>query len=171
MLATWKKSYDQPKECVKKQRHYFANKGPSSQCYGFYSSHVWRWELDCKEGWVPKNWCFWTMVLEKTLQSPLDSREAKPVNPKGNQSWIFIGRVMLKLKPPKYFSHLMRRTNSLENTLMLGKIEGERRRGWQEMRWHHWLNGHEFEQTQGDGEGQGRLACCSSWGCKELGTI
>ena len=134
MLATWKKSYDQPKECVKKQRHYFANKGPSSQCYGFSSSHVWRWELDCKEGWVPKNWCFWTVVLEKTLQSPLDCRETKPVNPKGNQSWIFIGRVMLKLKL-QYFSHLMRRTNSLENTLMLGKIEGERRRGWQEMRW------------------------------------
>ena len=134
MLATWKKSYDQPRECVKKQRHYFANKGPSSQCYGFSSSYVWMWELDCKEGWVPKNWCFWTMVLEKTLQSPLDCRETKPVNPKGNQSWIFIGRMMLKLKL-QYYGHLIRRTDLLENTLMLGKIEGERRSGWQRMRW------------------------------------
>ena len=82
----------QPRQCIKKQRHHFANKGPSSQSYGFSSSHVWMWELDRKESWVLKNWCFWTVVLEKTLESPLDSKEIKPVNPKGNQSWLFIGR-------------------------------------------------------------------------------
>ena len=112
----------------------FANKGPSSQSYGFSSSHVWMWELDSKESWVPKNWCFWTVVLEKALESPLDCKEIQPVHPKGNQSWIFIGRLMLKLKL-QYFGHLMRRTDSLEKTLMLGKIEGGRRRGWQRMRW------------------------------------
>ena len=95
------------------------------------------WELHQKEGWEPKNWCFWTAVLEKTLGSPLDSKEIKPVNPKGNQHWIFIGGLMHKLKL-QYFSYLMRRADSLEKTLMLGKIEGRKRRGWQRMRW---LNG------------------------------
>ena len=92
MLASWKKSYDQPRQHIKKQRHYFTNKVPSNQSYGFSSSHVRMWELDYKESWVPKNWCFWTVVLEKTLESPLDFKEIQPVNPKGNQSWIFIGR-------------------------------------------------------------------------------
>ena len=84
----------------KKQRHYFANKGPSSQSYGFPSSHVWMWELDCEESWAPKNWSFWTVVLEKTLESPLDCKEIKPVNPKGNQLWIFIGRTESEAKVP-----------------------------------------------------------------------
>ena len=132
MLAPWKKSYDQPTQYIKKQRHYFANKGPSSQGYGFSSSHVWMWELDYKESWALKNRCFWTVVLEKTLESPLDCKEIQPVHPKGNQSWIF--RLMLKLKL-QYFGHLMWRSNSLEKTLMLGKIEGRRRRGYQRMRW------------------------------------
>ena len=92
MLTPWKESYDQPRQHIKKQRHDFANKGPHNQNYGFSSSHVWMWELDHKESWVPKNWCFWTVVLEKTLESPLDCKEIQPVNPKGNQSWIFIGR-------------------------------------------------------------------------------
>ena len=92
MLAPWKKSYDKPRQHIKKQRHYFANKGPSSQSYGFSSSHVWIWELDHKESWLLKNWCFRIVVLEKTLESPLDRKEIKPVNPKGDQSWIFIGR-------------------------------------------------------------------------------
>ena len=131
MLAPWKKSYDQPRQHIKKQKHYFANKGPSSQGYGFSSSHVWMWELRYKESWVPKNWCFWTVVLEKTLETPLNCKEIQPVHPKGNQSWIFIGR-MLKLQ---YFGHLMRRTDSLEKTLMLGKIEGRKRRGRQRRRW------------------------------------
>ena len=112
----------------------FANKGPSSQGDGFSSSHVWMWELDYKQSWVPKNWCLWTVVLEKTLKSPLDCKEIQPVHSKGNQSWIFIGRTEAKLKL-QYFGHLMRRTDWLEKTLMLGKIEGRRRRRWQRMRW------------------------------------
>ena len=91
-LAPWKESYDQPRQHIIKQRHYFANKGPLSQSYGFSSSHVWMWELNYKESWAPKNWCFWTVVLEKTLESPLDCKEIQPVHLKGNQSWIFIGR-------------------------------------------------------------------------------
>ena len=131
--APWKESYDQHTQHIRKQRHYFANKDLSSQGYGFSSSHVWMWELDYKESWVPKNWCFWTVVSEKTLESPLDCK-IQPVHSKGNQSWIFIGRTMLKLKL-QCFGHLMRRTDPFEKTLMLGKIEGGRRRGWQRMRW------------------------------------
>ena len=130
MLAPWKKSYDQPRQHIKKQRHFFANKGLSSQSYVFSSSHVWMWELDYKESWVPKNWCSWSMVLEKTLENPLDCKEIELVHPKGNQSWIFIGRT-----DAEYFGHLMRRIDSFEKTLMLEKIEGGRRRGRQRMRW------------------------------------
>ena len=86
--SSWKKSHNQPRQHIKKQGHYFVNKGPSSQSYGFSSSHVWMWELSYKESWAPKNWCFWTVVLEKTLESPLDCKEIQPVSPKGNQSWI-----------------------------------------------------------------------------------
>ena len=100
MLAPWKKSYDQPGKHIKKQRHYFADKGPSNQGYGFSSSHVWMWELDYKESWAPKNWCFWTAVLEKTLENPLDCKEIQPVHPKGNQSWIFIGRTDVEAETP-----------------------------------------------------------------------
>ena len=92
MIAHWEKSYDQPRQQIKKQRHYFANKGPSSQSHGFSSSHVQMWELDYKESWAPKNWHFWTVVLEKTLESSLNCKEIQPVHPKGNQSWVFIGR-------------------------------------------------------------------------------
>ena len=88
--APWKKSYDKPRQCIKKQRYYFADKGPYSQSYGFSSSHVWMWESDHEEDWAMKNWCFRTVELEKTLESPLDSKEIKPVNSKGNQPWIFI---------------------------------------------------------------------------------
>ena len=137
MFAPWKKSYAQPRQHIKMQRHYyFADKGLSSQSYGFSSSHVWMWELDHKEGWAPKNWYFWTVVLKKSLESPLDFKEIKPVNPKGNQSGCSLEGLMLKLKP-QYFGHLMRRTHSLEKTLMLGKIEGRRRRGQQ--RWDGWI--------------------------------
>ena len=118
----------------KKERRYFANKGPSNQSYSFSSSHVWMCELDYKESWAPKNWCFWTVGLEKTIESPLNCKEIQPVHPKGNQSWICIGRTDAKLKL-QYFGHLMWRTDSLEKTLMLGKIEGRRRRGHQRMRW------------------------------------
>ena len=134
-LAPWKKSYDQPRQHIKKQRHYFVDKGPSSQSYGFSSSHVLMWKLDHKEGWVLKNWCFWTVVLEKTLESPLNCKEIQLVHPKGNQSWEYsLEGLMLKLKL-KYFGHLMRRADSFEKTLMLGKIEEGRRRGRQRMRW------------------------------------
>ena len=90
MLAPWKKSYDKPRQCIKKPKHHFANKGPSSQSHGFSSSHIWLWEEDHKEDWVWKNWCFWTVVLKKTVKSPLDCKEIQPVHPKVNQSWIFI---------------------------------------------------------------------------------
>ena len=129
---------------IKKQKHYFANKGPSSQSYCFSSSHVWMWVLGCKECWVPKNWYFWTVVLENTLESPLDYKEIKPVLPKGNQSWIFTGRTGVEAETPV----LMRRTDSLEKTLMLGKTEGREEKGTTEDEmagWHHRLNGHEFE--------------------------
>ena len=91
-LTIWKESYDQPRQHIEKQRHYFVNKGPSSQSYGFSSSHIWMRELDYKESWVPNNWCFSTVVMEKTLESPLDSKEIQPIHPKGDQSWVFIGR-------------------------------------------------------------------------------
>ena len=99
-LTPWKESYDQPKQQVKKQRHYFVNKGPSSQGYGFSSSHVRIWELDYKESWALKNWCFWTVVLEKTLESPLDCKEIQPVHPKGDQSWVFTGRTDVEADTP-----------------------------------------------------------------------
>ena len=100
MLAPWKKSYDKPKQRIKKQRHDFANKGPYSQSYCFSSSHVRIWELDHKEGWVPKNWCFWIVVLEKTPDSPLGFKEIKPVNPKGNLSWVFFGMTDAEAEAP-----------------------------------------------------------------------
>ena len=134
MLAPWKKSCDQTRQHVKKQRYYFANKGPSSQSYGFSSSHIWILELNYKESWVLKNWCFWTVILEKTLDSPLDSKKIQPVRPKGNQSWIFIGRTDAKGETPVLWPH------DAMNRLIwkdpdAGKIEGRRRKGWQRMKW------------------------------------
>ena len=99
-FASWTKSYDQPRPHIKKQRHYFANKVASSQSYGFSSSHIWMWELAYKESWVPKNWCFWIVVLEKTLESPLDCKEIQLVHPKGNQPWIFIGKTDAEAETP-----------------------------------------------------------------------
>ena len=101
---------------------------------GFSSGHVWMWELDCEESWVPKNWCFWTVVLEKTLDSPLDCKEIQPVHSKGDQPWVFLEGLMLKLKL-QYFGHLMWRADLLGKTLMLGGTGGRKRRGWQRMRW------------------------------------
>ena len=131
-IAPWKKSYDQPRQHIKKQRHHFANKGPSSQSYGFSSSHIWMWELDRKEGWALKNWCFWTVVLERTLESPVDYREIKPVNHKWNQPWIFIGRT--DPEAPILWPPDAKIGESLKKTLMLGKTEGKRRRGRRRMR-------------------------------------
>ena len=137
MLAPWKKSYDKPRQRIKKQRHHFAKKSLSSQSYGFSSSHVWIWVLDYRESLVLKNWCFWTVVLEKTLESPLDCKEIQPVHPKGNHSWILIRRTDVEaeipiLWPPDVKNWLVGKTS------MLGKIEGGRKRGRQRMRW---LNG------------------------------
>ena len=100
MLTLWKKHYDQPRWHIKKQRYYFANKGPSSQGYGFSSSHVWVWELDCKESWTPKNWCFLTVVLKKILESPLDCKEIQSVCPKRDQFWVFLGRTDVEAETP-----------------------------------------------------------------------
>ena len=169
MLAPWKKSYDQARLHIKKQRHYFANKGLSSQSYGFSSTHVWMRELEYKESWAPKNWCFWTVVLEKTLESPLGSKEIQLVHSKGNQSWIFIGRTDAKaetpiLWPPHGKSWLIGKDSDA------GRDWGQEEKGTTEDEmagWHHWLDGHESQWTPGVGDGQGGLVCCSPWGHKE----
>ena len=126
------------------------------------------WELDYKESWA-QNWCFWTVILEKTLESPLDCKEIKPVSPKGNQSWISLEGLMLKLKL-QYVGHLMWRTNSFEKTLRLGKIEDKRRRGTQRMRWLDGITDHWTWTWANSSKGQGSLTCCSPRGCKELDT-
>ena len=122
---------DHPRQHIKKQRHYFANKGPPSQCYAFSSRHIWMWELDYKESWALKNWCFWTVVLEKTIESPWTARRSNQSILKEISSEYSLEVLMLKLQ---YFGHMMWRADSLEKTLMLGKIEGGRRRGQQRMR-------------------------------------
>ena len=142
----WKESYDQPRQHIKKQRHYFANKGPSSQGYGFSSSHIWMWELNYKESWSPKNWCFWTVVLEKTLESPLDCKEIQPVHLKGDQSLVFISRTDVEaetpiLGPPDAKSWLIWKDPDA------GKDWGQEEKGKTEdemVGWHQWLNGHGF---------------------------
>ena len=130
----WKESYDKPKQHIRKQRYHFADKDLYSQSYGFSHSHIWMWELDHKEGWAPKNWCFWTMVWRRLFRVPLDIKEIKPkwVNPKGKQPWIFIGRTDAEAPILWLPVHT---ANSMEKTLMLGKIEGRRRRAWQRIRW------------------------------------
>ena len=146
-LAPWKKIYDEPRQRIKKQRHYFVNKGPSSQSCGFSSSHVWMWDLDSKGIWVLKNWCFWTVVLEKTLESPLDYKEIKPASPKGNQSWIFIGRTDAEaeapiLWPPDVKSWLIRKDPDA------GKDWRQEEKGMTEdemVEWHHRFSGPGFE--------------------------
>ena len=171
MLAPWKKSYDQHRQYIKKQRHYFANKGSSSQSYGFSSGHVRMWELDYKESWVPKNWWFWIVVLEKILESPLHCKEIKLVHPKGNQSWIFIGRTDAKAEAPILWPHDAKKTPWKRAWYWERlKAEGKGMTENEMVGWHYWLDGHEFEQVPGVGDGQGSLACCSPWGCKELDT-
>ena len=143
----WKENYDQPRQHIKKPRHYFANKGPSSQGYGFPSSCVWMWDLDYKESWVPKNWCFCTMVLEKTLKSPLDCKEIQPVHTKGDQSLVFFGRTDVEadtpiLWPPDVKSWLIGKDSEA------GRDWGQEEKGTTEDEmagWRHWLDGHEFE--------------------------
>ena len=157
-----------PRQHIQKHRRYFATKGPSSQSYDFSSSHVWMWELDYIESWAPKNWCFWTVVLEKTLESPLDCKEIQSVHPKGNQSWIFTGRTDTEAETSIFWPPDAK-SDSLE--VMLGKIEGRKVKGTTEdemVGWHCQLNGHQFEQALGYGEGQGSLASFSPWGREEL---
>ena len=165
-------SYDQPRQHIKKQRHYFVNKGLPSQGYGFSSGHVWMWELDYKERWAPKNWCFWTVVLEKTLKSPLDCKEIQPVHPKGDQSWVFTGRTDVEAETP-ILSLPDAKSWLIWEDPDAGKDWRQDEKGMTDdemVGWHHWLNGHGFGWTPGVGDGKGGLACCSSWGCKELDT-
>ena len=144
-VCSLEKSYDQPRQYIKKQRHYFTNKGPSSQSYGFSSSNVWIWELDYKESWAPKNWCFWTMLLENTLESPLDYKESQPVNPKGNQSWLFIERTDVEVETPILWPP--DRKNWLTGKdPETGQDWRQEEKGMTEdemVGWHHRLKGHE----------------------------
>ena len=136
------------------------------------SGHVWMWELDYKESWALKNWCFWTVVLEKTLESPLDYKEIQPVHPKGDQSWIFIGRTDAEAETPKLWPPDAK-------SWLIWK-DPDARKDWRQeekgmtedemVGWHHWLSGHRFGWTPGIGDGQGGLACCGSWGHKESDT-
>ena len=157
---------------IKKQRHHFANKGLSSQGYVFSSGHVWMFELDCEESWAPKNWRFWTVVLEKTPESPLDCKEIQPVHSEGDQPWVFFGGNDAKAETPVlWLPHA--------ESWLTGKYSEAGRDWGQEEKgiiedemagWHHRLNGHEFEWTPEVGDGQGGLACWDSWGCKESDT-
>ena len=170
MPAPCKKSYDQPRQHIKKQRYYFANKVPSHQGYGFSSSHVWMWKLEYKESWTLKNWCFWTVVMEKTLESPLNTKKIHSVHPKENQSWIFIGRTDAEAETPILWWPDAKKW-LIWKALDAGKDWGQEEKGMTEdemVGWHRWLDGHEFEWAPADGDGQGSLACCSPAGCKEL---
>ena len=155
-----------PTYYIKKGRHCFANKGPFSQSYSFSSSHVWMWELEYEESWAPKNWCFWTVVLEKTLESPLDCKEIQPVHSKGHQPWDFFGGNDAEAETPVIWPPHAK-------SWLIGK-DSDAGRGWRQEEkgttedemagWHHWLDGRESEWTLGVGDGQGGLACCDSWG-------
>ena len=151
------------------KRHCFTTKGPSSQGYGFSNGRIWMWGLDCKESWALKNWCFWTVVLEKTLESPLDCKEIQLVYLRGYQSWVFTRRTDAEAETPVLWPPHMK-------SWLIGKDPDAGRDWGQEekvttedemARWHHWLDGHEFGWTPGVGDGQGGLACCDSWGHKK----
>ena len=146
-LAPWKKSHDKPRQYIKKQTYLFADKGPYRQSYGFSGSHVQMWELDHKECWVPKNWCFWTVVLEKTLESPLDSKDIKPVNPKGNQSWIFIGRTVAEAEVPTHLSPDGKSQLTGKDSVAGNSWGQEEKRAAENEMVDHRLNGHELGQT------------------------
>ena len=171
MLAPWKKSCDPRRQHIKKQRHYFADQGPSSQSYGFSCGRVWMWELDHKDNRAQKNWCFRIVVLEKTLESSLDCK-TNPANPIGNQSWTFIGRTDAEAEAPILW------LPDVKNWLTGkdpddGKDWRQEEKGMTEdeiVGWHHWLNGCKFEQATGNGERQGSLVCCSLWGYKASDT-
>ena len=160
----WQESYEKPRQCVEKQTHCSADKGPYRQGYGLPSGNIWLWELDRKEGRTPQNWYLRTMMLEKTPENPLDSKEIKPINLKGNQPWIHIERT--DAEAPIFWS-------SDANSWLIGKVPDARKdwgqtekRGTEDemLVWHHQCNGHELGQTSGDGE---ELVCCRPWGGKE----
>ena len=171
-ITAWKKVITNLDSLLKSRNITLPTKVQLSQSYGFSSSHVWMWELDCEQSWTPKNWCFWTVVLKETLESPLDCKELQPVNPKGNQSWIFIGRTDGKAETPIFCPP------DVKNWLIwkdpdAGKAWRREEKGTtknQMVGWHHQLNGHEFESTPGVSDAQGGLACCSPWGHKEWAT-
>ena len=162
----------QSRQCIKKQKYHFADKGPYSQSYGFSNSHVQMWEFVHKEGWTPKKWCFQIMMLKNTLESPLDCKEVQPVHPEGNQSWVFIGRTDVEaetpiLWPPDAKSWFIWKDPDA------GKDWGQEENGTAEDEmagWHHWLNALGFGWTPGIGDRQGSLVCCGSWGCKKSDT-
>ena len=172
MPTPWKKSYDKPRQHIKKQRHHFADKGPSSQSYGFFSSHIRMWELGHKEGWMPKNWCFQIVVLEKTLESSLDNKGIKPVHPKGNQPWILTRRTDAEVETPILWLSDVK-LQFIGKDCDVGNDWGQEKGAIEDemIGWYHWLSGYESEQTPGDSEGQGNLACCSPWGHKESDTV
>ena len=160
--------YDQPRQHIKKQRHYFVNKGPSSQGYSFSSGHAWMRELDCEESWVPKNWCFWTVVLEKTLESPLDCKEIQRVHPNGDQSCMFFGRTDVEGETPILWP-LDSKSWHIRKDPDAGKDWGQEDKGTTEdetVGWYHWPDGHGFGWTLGVGDGQDGVACCGLWGAK-----
>ena len=161
-MLTQKEIYDQHRQHIKKQRHYFVNKGPSSQGYGFSSGHVWMWELDYKESWALKNWSFWAVVLEKTLESPLDCKEIQPVHPKGDQSWVFIGRTDVEAEPPILLSPDVKSCLIWKDPIA-GKDWGQEEKGMIEnvmVGWHRWLNGPGFGKLQK--LVMDREACCAT---------
>ena len=167
MFASWKESCDKSRQQIKKQRYHFANKGLSFQSCSFTSTHLQMWELDSKEGWTPKSWCFRTVVLEKTLESVLNSKQINPVTPKGKQPWMFIGGINTEVNapilwPPDLKSHIGKDPDAR-------KVWRQEEKGTTEdemVEWQHQLNGREFEKTLGDSEGQGSLVCCGPWVCK-----
>ena len=172
MRVPWKGSYDKPRKHIKMQRHHFANKYPYSQIHSFFSSHVWMWLSDHKEGWVLKNWRLWIVVLEKILESPLDNKEIKPVNPKWNQPWIFTEGTDAEAEAPMHWPPDAK-SQLIGKDPDAGKDWGQNEKEAtmdKTVGWHHWLNRHESEQTLGDGEGQGSLECCSPWGHQESNT-
>ena len=171
MLTSWKERYDQTRQHINKQRHYIANWGPSSQSYDFSSSPIWMWELDYEESWAPKKWCFWTVVLEKTLESPLDCKDIQSVHPKGDQFWVFIGRIDVEAGTPILWPP------GVKNWLIwkdpdAGKDWRQKEKGTTEnemVGWHHWLSGHEFGWTLGVVDGKGGLLCCGPMGLQRAG--
>ena len=172
MLTPWKDSYDQLDSILKSKDITLPGKGPSSQGYGFSSGHLWMWEWDCEESWALKNWYFWTVVLEKTLESPLDCKKSQPVHSEGDKPWDFFGRNDAKaetpvLWPPHAKIWLIGKGSDA------GRDWGQEEKGMTEDEmagWHHRLNGRESKWTPGVGDGQGGLACCDSWGLRESDT-